>query len=108
MNVGPGDLAVIVSGRAANLGRIVRVVRDHGELDYSAAGYGVLACWDVESFGGSFETSVGPAKVGHTPDLTLRRLAPFTPAEELEEVLAVLGDVLREMYGDGSDDRGEG
>jgi hypothetical protein len=104
MNVGPGDLAVVVRGRAANLGRIVRVMRDHGELDYSEGGYGVLPCWDVESLGGCFETSAGPAMLGHTPDITLRRLASFTPEQEFEEVMAVLGDVLREMYGDGADE----
>ena len=105
MNVGPGDLAVVVRGRAANLGRIVRVLRDHGELDYSEGGYGVLPCWDVESLGGSFETSLGPSTSGHTPDITLRRLVPFTPEQALEEVMAVLGDVLREMYGDGNGDQ---
>jgi hypothetical protein len=103
MNVGPGDLAIVVRGRAANLGRIVRVLRDHGEMDYSEGGYGVLPCWEVESLGGSFETSLGPATWGHTPDITLRRLAPFTPEQAFEEVMALLGDVLREMYGDGAD-----
>jgi hypothetical protein len=100
MNVGPGDLAVVVRGRAANLGRIVRVPRDHGELDYSEGGNGGLPCWEVESLGGSFDTSAGPAKLGHTPDITLRRLAPFTPEQAFEEVMALLGDVLREMCGD--------
>jgi hypothetical protein len=102
MNVGPGDLAIVVRGRVANLGRIVRVLSDHGELDYSEGGYGVLPCWDVESLGGSFETSLGPAKSGHTPDMTLRRLTPFTPEQAFEEMMALLGDVLREMYGDGT------
>jgi hypothetical protein len=106
MNAVPGDLAVIVRGRPANIGRLVRVLRDHGEVEYSEAGYGILPCWEVESLGGTFETSVGPATVGHTPNLSLRRLAPFTPEQEFEEVLAVLGDVMRGVFGDGRDGQG--
>ena len=103
MNVSPGDLAVIVKGRPENIGRIVRVLRAYGDVDYSEAGFGVLPCWDVASLGGMLDTSVGPSMTGHTPDITLCRLDGLTPQQQFDEAMAEFGELLREMYGDGTE-----
>lgn len=49
MNCKPGDIAVIVKARPKNLGKIVRVVDDFGDVDFTHLGYGELPCWTVES-----------------------------------------------------------
>lgn len=85
MNVKPGDVAIIIKGRWPNVGRIVQVEREWGEVDYTHMGYGVQHCWLVESLGGSLECESGACQRGFTPDISLRPLPDITP-EQVQEI----------------------
>lgn len=88
MNCKPGDLAVIVKGRTANIGRLVRVIAAYGDVDYSEMGYGLLPCWTVESMGSMLDRVGGPAMTGFIPDLALRPMTGAPLGAHLTERIA--------------------
>lgn len=94
MNVKPGDVAIIIKGRWPNVGRIVQVEREWGEVDYTHMGYSVLPCWLVESLGGNLECQSGPCQRGFTPDISLRPLPDITP----EQAQAIRKRHAREQF----------
>jgi hypothetical protein len=79
MNCKPGNPAVIVKGRTANIGKMVRVVDAYGDVDYSNMGYGALPCWIVVSMGSELDTLGGPSMNGFIPDLALRPMMGVSP-----------------------------
>ena len=108
MNCQPGNVAMIIKGRPANIGRIVFVFRSYGDVDYTYMGYGVLPCWNVESLGGDLDTVTGPSNRGFIPDLALRALPGLSNREALEmrktkaqadfdAALADLGGILQSI-----------
>jgi len=80
MNVKPGDVAIILTGRWPNVGRLVYVEHDYPDVNYSHIGYGILKCWVVSSLGSLLDTVGGPNHRGYTPDMSLKRL-DLTPEQ---------------------------
>ena len=98
MNVKPGDIAFVIAGVPENLGRLVRVEREHGFVDYAHKGYGHLFCWVVTPSDGLVRNVFGETvEIGYIPDLALRALPEPTPGELMDEALDELGEVMRDL-----------
>lgn len=103
MNCQPGNPAVIVKGRDANIGKMVRVVEAYGEVDYSNMGYGLLPCWTVVSMGGFLDTVGGPSMEGFIPDMALRPMMGVSPEQaaaakaRFNEALSELAEIARDV-----------
>lgn len=108
MNVKPGDVAIIIMGRLANIGRLVYVASGPTDNDYTKMGYGILPSWVVESLGSDLDTNTGPSQRGFTPDISLRRLdllpeqttmmRKIKAERDFEAALAELAVVLADAF----------
>ena len=81
LRCGMGSMAVIVRGRAANIGKLVVVTGEYGYVTHSAPGSRSLLHWNVESLGGQLDVGGQPAWRCHTPDATLRPVGSMRPAQ---------------------------
>jgi len=75
MNCKPGDIAVVIAGVVENVGRLVRVERAYGLVDYSHKGYDMLHCWVVTPLDRVVKNTFGDlVEVAYIPDIALRPL----------------------------------
>lgn len=88
MNCKPGDIATVIAGVVENVGRLVHVEREYGQVDYSHKGYGMLHCWVVTPLDRLVKNTFGDlVDVAYIPDIALRLLPKQKPDEQLIECM---------------------